>query len=287
MTVPLYAIAMEYINGGLRLNLGVSRGLGSAAFAVSIALVGNGVAAYGIDAIPPAFCVLNLGLLCAAIFTAPPPARGAARDPGGSAAARGGYLRFFRENPLLTLVLVGLTLVSISNLMLDTFLIRILNRAGGGNREMAYFASLGAVCEIPVMFLYMKLARRFLHGRLLTAAVCVYAARVVLTFFFTDMPRLYLLSAILGPCFAVFTLSSILYVNQITQSQDKTKGQALLSIATNGVSSIAASVIGGFALDAGGVRTMLIGCLFFVSLGTVLIFAAQRSAEKGKGVRYG
>ena len=68
--------------------------------------------------------------------------------------------------------------------------------------------------------------------------------------------------------FALYTVSSVYYVNEIIPVQDAVKGQSFLGAAGT-IGAVAANVLGGALLDASGVPLLLTVCMLLCMLPTV------------------
>lgn len=76
--------------------------------------------------------------------------------------------------------------------------------------------------------------------------------------------------------FALYTVSSVYYVNEIIPVQDAVKGQSFLGAAGT-IGAVAANVLGGALLDASGVPLLLTVCTIVSAAGAAIVWCAVQT----------
>ena len=80
--------------------------------------------------------------------------------------------------------------------------------------------------------------------------------------------------------FALYTVSSVYYVNSIMEEQDAIKGQAYMTM-TNSLGSVLGALIGGWLLDAAGTTAMLVFATAAAAVGmTIVLLTVGRGTER-------
>ncbi|MFR2513383.1 MAG: hypothetical protein ACLS83_00620 [Oscillospiraceae bacterium] len=78
--------------------------------------------------------------------------------------------------------------------------------------------------------------------------------------------------------FALYTVSSVYYVNEIIPVQDAVKGQSFLG-AAGAIGAVAANVLGGALLDASGVPLLLTVCTIVSAAGAAIVWCAVQTKK--------
>lgn len=286
------ALAMEIRNSGIRINFGMSRGMGSSVFIAVTLLGGRILTAYDAKAFP---------LICAAVGAASAavcwrlPFRGDGKAVPAAPGRQGlrAYAAVFRDHPTIVPMLLAVMLVSVFTSCVASFLIVILRNAGGEAASLAWIQSFGTLCEIPLFMLFDRIVYRFSCRKVLLFSTFVYLLRCLMYLLAHNVWWIVGAQALQGLSYSLFYASCVVYINEVTSDENKAKGQALMAMVSMSVGNILASILSGVLLDALGVRFMLafaFGCLLagFVIMAVTLLADARRQAvplrqEKGDG----
>ena len=169
------AVNGYYLSRGKSMNFGL---------AVLSWLMGDFVASFGENVIPIAICFLLVTML--AVLSSFRMERGrengaekdeSAKKPSetslkGDVISRTqgsgwGLIRKYRK---FFLVLAGIVFLFAFHNMVNTYLIQIMERFGGDSSDMGTSIAIAAVCEIPVMVMFSKIAERIRPSRVLKLA---------------------------------------------------------------------------------------------------------------------
>ena len=259
------------------INYGAARGTGSVAFAPVSVLIGKlleGVGTQVLDEIFFTFILLQaaaLLLLCLSI-------RGsvsAGESDYRSRSSSSSFLEFFQENRRFFGLLAGVSLLFFTHNLVNNYLINVVRSVNGDTSDMGLLSGFTAFMEIPMMFLYDRLLRRFSCEATVRFASSVFVLKALAIALAPGMGGLYCANTLQFLSFAMITPAMVEYVNRNIDHKDSAKGQALaFGMVTLG--NILSSAIGGPLYDAFPVRiVLLIGSVVALG-GAVLCHAFSR-----------
>lgn len=275
LTPLVNALGMESINQGKKLNFGVSRGMGSVAYALASYGLGAIVAKMGEITIPAGMVLIYAFFLLVVLRF---PFTKIKKDSTHASKSKNeNPLVFFKQYKRFGIVLIGWSLLYISHVLLNSFTFQIIESKGGGSSEMGVSMALAALIELPALFLF---------GYMVKKVRCDIWVRVAGIFFMLKSLGSLLVSSILPFYFvqllqlggwALITVASVYYVNSIMKEEDAIKGQAYFTM-TYTFGSVLGALLGGFLIDKAGVNAMLTfstGAAFIGML--IVLFAAERT----------
>lgn len=287
LTSLINALAVEYINKGVLLNFGLARGLGSLMFAILSLVLGFLVEISNPNILIGVYLILYFLLFWNTfLFKLKPsyqkhftlPAKGVVSKnelleneaPKSTASA----FAFLKKYKKFTLFLIGVTLMYYSYLMINTYLINIIESFGGNSENLGIGLALAAALELPVMALFTKLLKRFKCSSIIKFSAIFYILKAVLTVAASNMTMIYIGQGTQLFNFALFTPACLYYVNMVIAKKDSVKGQSMITIATFGLSSMLSNLSGGILQDTLGIKAMLIVGLIVTTIGVIIIFYA-------------
>ena len=232
------------------INYGAARGTGSVAFAPVSVLIGKlleGVGTQVLDEIFFTFILLQaaaLLLLCLSI-------RGsvsAGESDYRSRSSSSSFLEFFQENRRFFGLLAGVSLLFFTHNLVNNYLINVVRSVNGDTSDMGLLSGFTAFMEIPMMFLYDRLLRRFSCEATVRFASSVFVLKALAIALAPGMGGLYCANTLQLLSFAMITPAMVEYVNRNIDHKDSAKGQALaFGMVTLG--NILSSAIGGPLYD--------------------------------------
>ena len=277
----LIAISFEYRAYGCKHNFGLARGLGSASFAVTAAVMGPIIEKTG----PTVNMYVTVGVmallfLIAFFFRLPDGAVKENTDAGDTEAPTDSFFKFVKKYPMFMLFMLGVACVFFSHNMLNDYLIQIIRNLGGGETELGYASFLQAILELPVMALIVFVLRKINAKAVLIFSMFAFLLKVVIMYFATGLPGMYLSQSIQLFAYAVFIPTAAYYADKIMKGGDKVKGQAYINCAIT-LGGVFSNIVCGPVLDKHGVSAMLmVGiavCLAGVIIATVSMTGKERS----------
>lgn len=276
---PLVTSVSSFIESwGVKINFGVARGIGSLGYAVLVAALGLLVERLSTRVLPLAgIAVTVLMLLLLAVFARQyrsAPVAFVSREKSESRSA----LEFLKSDRRFGLMLVGLTLMYFSHAVINNFLINVVANCGGDNADMGALNAFTALVELPAMFGFSLLLRRWKSSTLFKFAIAMYSVKAFAVCFAPNMAALYAAQLLQSISFALHIPASVRYVVDTVPPADQVKGQAFVgSIIT--LSSIFASFLGGMMYDRLGVSMTLLAAACVTTLGVAIAVPAVRKIQ--------
>lgn len=276
----LNSLSIYYVNAGINVDFGIARGVGSLSFAVMSSLLGVLCDRFGADASMIAAVVLLVAVFC--LVLSMPVIRQAEQekvrvsdDNPRETLSLTAFLLRYRS---FSLVLVASVLIFTFHNMYNSYLIQVVREIGGTSTQMGTALTIAACCELPAMFGFSLIAKRFSSSRLMMFAAVMFTVKAFATYLAGNIPGLYASMVLQMFSFAVITPASVYYVNEVMSEEHRYTGQALM-VGTSTVSGVIGSLLGGFLLEVTDCHSMLlVGCLISVA-GTVLMIAAVRGQD--------
>ena len=288
LQMPLVnAVSVYYGNRGEEINYGVARGLGSLTYAVFSYALGFLTGRLGAALVPwAAFALYGAVFACCGLFQMSAAGKSAEtavtdKETGGTVPEEAkNPLRFFGQYRRFTGVLFGVVMLFSFHNIICTYMIRLVARFGGGSAQMGLALAVAAVCEIPIMFLYSELAKRFSSRALLLASALGFFVKSLLLMAAWNAALLLTAQAFQAFSFALFIPASVAYTDRAMEAGDKVKGQAYMTAALT-LGGVVGNLSGGVVLDVSGVTAMLVlGCAF--ALAGVLAIGYSVRPEGGR-----
>ncbi len=292
---PLFnSLALEYMNLGVPMNYGLSRGLGSVAFAVMSFILGRVVTQFGAGILLTIFLVTYCFAIASAIFfqvKLPQNMLSADLNPGSlnsltqsdsedDTKTPSGILTFFVKYKMFMFFLCGVAMIFYSHSLINTYLINIMENAGGGSTDMGISLSIAATLELPAMAGFIFILKKFKCSRLVVVSAFFFLVKVFITWLAPSVWMIHLSQTCQLISYALFTPASVYYVNSIMDKHDRVKGQAMLGVATIGIAGSVANITGGKILDTLGVSDMLLLGTWVTAAGVIIIaFTAKEPRQ--------
>lgn len=226
--------------GADRARYGQVRAWGSVAFVVSATIVGIVLDWKGPRAI---FAVYLPALLLTAVVTAFLPRRGTSRS---ASILRGA--RTVLGAPGLAVFLGGVFLVWTSLSAMNAFYSIQIVALGGGATLVGVAWAVGAIVEVPIMFAFARLSKRFGTDRLVVAGATAFALRALLAALARDPLTLVAISVLEGFSFAFFFVGGVTYVARLAPTSLAGTAQGMFA-AVAGLATIVGSSVGGVVAD--------------------------------------
>lgn len=268
------ALGMRMINKGININFGFARGFGSLAFAACSYIVGILVERFGPEASPVvSVCFFIILIFFVYTFTknrelqtdtaSMQQTDEEKRDNATS------ILGFFQKYKRFILLLLAVACTFVSHSMINNYFIQITNNVGGDTKDMGFAIGLAAAIELPAMMLFTWLSKKIRCSFILKSSFVFFLIKAVLTFLAPNVAVLYVAQVFQFFAYAMFIPASIYYVNQIISREDLVKGQAFMTGAIT-LGGVAASLLGGWLLDAYGAGELLAASSVATVIGLII-----------------
>ncbi len=275
------ALCFEYQKAGCDIYYGLARGLGSASFAVTAAIIGGAVERNGETVLLYVNIVTMLiSALLIITFVMPRSKKTEATDtsvisdksPDG--AIHNGLKSFAQAYPAFIVFLIGTICFFFAHNMINDFMIQIIRNLGGGETELGYANFLQAILELPVMALIGFVLKKISSDKLLIVSGFAFFIKILILVFTVNMAMMYVSQSCQLFAYAVFIPASAYYVNSTMSEYDQVKGQAYVTSAIT-IGGVFSNLISGVILDHAGIRTMLITGTVVCAVGVVIAYIAM------------
>ncbi len=276
LTPLVNSLGTESMNQGKRLNFGVSRGMGSVAYAIAAYVLGIIVAKAGVGTVPAAMVLMFGGLFFSLLLFPFEKCRTAEQraDRKGSSDP----LYFFKRYKRFSIVLCGCVFVYLSHVLLNSFTFQIVDSKGGGSSEMGFAMALASLIELPTMFLFGYMVKKLRADIWFRISGVFFMLKSLGTLLAPSIPVFYAVQILQMFGWALITVSSVYYVNSVMEEQDAIKGQAYMTM-TYTLGSVLGALIGGTLIDKAGVEAMLLFGTVSAFVGMGIILAAARNEK--------
>ena len=272
------SVSVYYVNQGVSVDFGAARGIGSLSYAAASYILGIVVEKFGTKSILLAGILVVL-LILVTVLSMPVLSSSAAQKPKENQPEQNtsGLLVFAGRYKYFMLTLVGITFLFTFHNMNNAYLIKVIENVGGTSADLGRMLSIAAVTELPVMFLFSRIAKHFKSSSLLVVSGIFFTLRAAGFMLAGNILVMYLVAMLQIGSFALYIPSSVYYVNETMLPQDKFKGQAVMT-ATNTLGGVFGSLLGGFLIDHAGIEAMNLVCFILAAAGAalVLLFAGKR-----------
>lgn len=271
----LNAIAMQLTNAGVKINYGVSRGIGSLSFALAGVLLGKLVDISGTDMLIP-FSVVLVLITCVLVWRmyAPPQKEQPAVDVASPAQIpQTNIWTFLRRNKVYTGFCIASSFVFACHACVSNFLPNITDSLGGSITDQGIIRGISAAFELPIMFIYSILARRISSHKLLTVSAFSFFLKSLATMFVPSISLLFLVQAFQMPAFGLYTPAAVHFSDHSVTDADRVRAQAISMVAGFGIGNVFGNLGGGFILDKWGLQSMLFVSTILGLIGFLIMFA--------------
>lgn len=279
LTPFINALGMESINQGYQLNFGLARGAGSILYAVICYVLGIITVKAGPVSIPSTvmlLCLLSLGALALFPFSK---STASATTASTKANLQSSPLAFFKKYKHFSLVVFGCIFIYLSHVLLNNFSFQIAVSKGGGSAEMGTASAIAAISELPALFLFGFIIKKFRSNVLLKVSGIFYTLKALGTLLAPGIPVFFGVQVFQMLGWGLMTAASVYYVNTVMEPEDAIKGQAYFTMSYT-LGSVLASLLGGTLIDLAGTQAMLLFATVSALFGAVIIFIfAERTSE--------
>lgn len=252
-------IGLSYINQGIPINYGLSRGIGSVTYAIMALFLGMVIEKTSPDIIIPIFLVLAVIMALILISLTNKITESDKYDWGTQIqeSDKKGFLFFISHYKKFMSLIVGIVCLFAGHNIINTYMVSIVEYVGGNNSHLGFTVGLAALVELPTMLMFCKLARKCSVGKLLKISALFFTLKAFVISIAPNIQIILLAQIFQVGGFALFIPASVYYVNQVIDKEHHSTGQAVLGVATMGLGGALGNILGGKLLDMGGVRFML------------------------------
>lgn len=265
-----YSLGMDCVNNHISLNYGIARSFGSVTYGLASTLCGILAKEYGAGILPLILLLVVAFLLPTTLtfrFSGPIEKT----IPREEALASEDKRPFFKRYQSFPLLLFGLALMFTSHNILMSFPYQIVQNLGGGSVEMGNLLTLQCVLEIPIMVFFAPLLRRASSRFWVRLSGVSFFLHALLIWLSPNMTFLLSVQIFEMTGYALYSVASVYYVNEVVALSDRVQGQAYFSM-TNTVGIVLGSLVGGLLLDYAGVSALMAFSTLTGFLGMVILW---------------
>ncbi len=271
------SMAFYLSRSGHVINFGVTRSGGSVAYAVLCLILGSLVADYGIKAIPAMGMGILILLLLSLLMTDKLHKRAISTHTIDSNTKKVSQSRetislkaFVRRNKIFLIFTIGIVLVFFQNSVFNTYLMQIITAVGGTSSQMGRLFSFMALLELPGLFFFSQLRKRFSCQFLLKVASVAFVFKVFLSYMAPSVGFIYLAFLFQLISFPIFLSASVYLVDEVMEKGEAVKGQSFITGMIT-LSNVFASLLGGVILDLSGAPLLLLISTILAVIGTGIV----------------
>ena len=281
MTPLTYSLAMFFVSMGIPIDFGIARGIGSLAYAVCSALLGILIEKQGVDIIVYAIILVYILLILSVVTFhfkgVDENVKNADTSNDGKSAGNLSLIEFILRYKRFFVLIIGNILVFVSHNIISNYMFQIYDNIGLTTTEMGYGIFIAAASELPALFLLSTVNKKVPSGRLFKFAVFFIFVRNVVMYLARNIVVMYISMSLSMLGYGIFAGVSILYVENTIDSDNRVRGQAMMTM-TTALGSFLGSLAGGIIIDKFSVDTMLIISSLMALIGSLIVIAA---GEKG------
>ena len=263
----------EYSRSGEFINFGVARGIGSGLYALGALLIGFLAEKFGIEVVPFSGAVISVIFI--AVVLRMPVTREIKPAKSEEKSHQKGFLRRY---PAFAVMLLACLLMLTAHIILNTYLLQIIQSRGGESSQLGIALAAQAVVEVPVLFGFNKLHKRFSASSLMLTAAVGFSLKALLFALSSSVEMIYLIQCTQMISFALFASASVFYTSESIAKEEQTTGQAYMT-SMIAAGSVLGSLIGGWVLELFGMSTMLFVNFLIAVLGVVFALISVRSKK--------
>lgn len=268
------SLQRDFELAGQRVNFGLARGIGSAAYSIVSFAAGQLLRIVSPKLIPLMYLATSVGMIVLLIFFRAP-----VHDLiDGRRQARASVLK---QSPAFVLYCVGLIGLSTAHMFINNFYLQIFRSLGGGTGEQGIATAVAAIVELPAMIFYARLSARFACRRLTLFAGWMWLLKGLVTFLAPNALMVYAASVLQMLSYAIYVPAGVQLAGDLLPG-NYLRGQAMIGTAFT-LGSLIASLAGGALIDAIGTHAALgvmqIPAVIGVALWTISMARVGRQTE--------
>lgn len=179
---------------------------------------------------------------------------------------------FVRRNKTFMILNIGVVGLYFGNAVLNNYMMQLVSSVGGDSADMGRILSIMAFLEIPTLVFFDKLKSRFSCQLMLKVASVGYTVKIFVCYLAGSVAMVYFAQLFQVVSFALFLPAMVHFIDSIMTKGEAVRGQAVFTTMVT-VTTIFASIAGGFILDISSPKTLMLVSSVATLLGALIIFA--------------
>ena len=189
---------------------------------------------------------------------------------------------FILRNKWYCLSLFGVLFLAAFHVMIENFLIEILDRLGGGSSEVGIALFVATLTELPAMMSFAAVHKKLGSFRLFMISGVSFIFKSVLLIFAGSVGAVYAIQILQVVTYVPLSTIQMFYANECISGADMVKGQSVIT-AFYTLGCAAGNLLGGSLISASGVSALLLAGVVLTCAGTaVLFFTVPRALKTGR-----
>ena len=266
--IPLTnALYVSYNQRKYSINYGISRGIGSAATALSSLAIGFLIARLG--SIWMIIFLITFRLICFITLVGFPKIQKMI-DTEKMIDTSCSILEFFIQYKWYCASLVGILFFGMFHAMTENYMIAIMEHLGGNSSHVGTALFIAAMVGAIVITFFSIIREHFCDNTLIKIGAASFLIKAVLFYFASNITAIYLIQLLQATSYVFLVPTLVFYSSTKVRDCDMVKGQAF-STAAYALGCSAGNFVGGQLLTF-GVETMLGAGIAMTTVGTIILF---------------
>lgn len=267
---------------GIHVNFGMGRSFGSLGYSVMCAFLGTLVENHGVGVLPITGELVLVFLLVSLFLTRKQFHKLKKRNKNETHIADSrltedaddiNLVTFIKRHKVFFIVNLGVLGVYFSNAVLNNFMLQIVTNVGGDSGDMGRIFSVMAFLEIPTMFCFDAIRKKFTCQQMLKVAAICFTLKIGVCVIAESVAMVFAAQFLQVVSFALFLPAMVHFIDEIMSKGEAVKGQALFTMMIT-VTTVFASLIGGVILDYSGAFMLTLVATIFTAVGAVVIIVS-------------
>ena len=268
MNPLMNALNVSYMTNGYSINYGLSRGLGSLAYAFAALVIGKIMARFGADWM----VWISLGLLAVnGVMTVTYPSLTVSVSEKKQNTECCSIPVFFRRYRCYCVSLLGVMLLGMFHAMTENYLIEIVTPLGGDSGTVGVALFVATAIEALVLVYFDRVRGKISDNWLLKLAGISFVLKAVLFLAASNVMTIYIIQLIQATSYTFLSPTQMYYANNKISPADMVKGQAFIT-ASYTLGCAAGNFAGGQLISTFGIRAMLLAGVAMAAAGTAVFF---------------
>ena len=287
---PLFnSLARRLSESGFKINFGICRAGGSLAYAIFTSIIGTFVEKYGTVILPRTGLAI-LALLLGMILLCSRSLKKAMEQKADAVAASGETVEpekyeeismsmFVKRNKLFIVLNVFIMILFFQNTITNNFMYQIVTGVGGTSEDMGRIFGVMAALEIPGLFFFNNIHKKFSCSTLLKFAAAAFVGKVLTLYLANSVFMVYAAHFFQLFSFSIVLAGIVQFINEIMERGEAVRGQAVYTTAIT-IGGVFANIAGGIILDVSGPKVMLLVSTILTVIGAAGVFLLIGKIDK-------
>lgn len=277
---PLYnSLAMQYLAIGWDLKYSLARGCGSISYAVFCIVLGYMVDFFGISSTLYLQAVmLIISFLVVITFRV----CNSSEIERSSENCSHTNWQVILNNKAYRIFLTASVLLFVGNNMTTSFLVDVVDKLGGTNKDVGYCQFILAAVEFPIALCFIKLKNKIGTLNIMRISAVFIFIKTFGIFLAPNIPVLIGVHAFQMLGAGLYWSGSVYYVNENIPKEDGIKGQSLVAIFSTGIGSGVGALISGWISQRFSIDVLIFIGVLCTLFGTCIMFHAMKISNNTK-----